>query len=97
MADITSGDTDEQTDVSDDYFEHEEYLSGERTTELLRAMADQIEAGSELTISGADWTIPFEFQGPVEVEVEYEPGTEAELEIEFEFAGAQGDGTLSVE
>lgn len=80
-----------------DYFERELYLDREETAALMRDVADSLEAGTDLTVSGDGWELPFSYREPIEVEVEYSPGRDAELELEFEFAAAAEDPDLSVE
>lgn len=81
----------------DEYFERELYLGREETAALMRDIADSLEAGTDLTVSGDGWELPFSYREPIEVEVEYSPGGEAELELEFEFDAAADDADLSVE
>lgn len=85
MADLPSDNMNEPTVITDGYFQREVHLSRASTATFLRELADQIEAGSELTVSSDDWQIPFEFREPIEVEVEFSSHREKELEIEIEF------------
>ncbi|MGA9399923.1 amphi-Trp domain-containing protein [Haladaptatus sp.] len=86
----------EPSEVTDGFFEREVQLSREQTATFLRELADQIEAGTKLTVSTSDWEIPFEYDEPIEVEVEFTGGREDELEIELEFTEATTDDDLSV-
>ena len=84
--------------ITDGFFEREVYLSGSETAALLRTLADALEEGEGLTISGDDWEIPFEYADPIEVEVEFSNRSGRELEIELEFEEPEADGeTFSVE
>lgn len=96
MVDLPNSDTNEQTVVTEGYFEREVLLSTEQTATLLRELADQMEAGNELTISSDEWEIPFRFGDPIEVEVEFIGDGKRELEIELEFEWDEDD-SLSVE
>lgn len=84
--------------ITSGFFEREIRLSGTETAAFLRNLADAIEIDTQLTVSGSDWEIPFEYREPIEVEVEFSKKREGELEIEVEFTEARdGDGTgLSV-
>jgi len=97
MANLPSDEMNEPTVITDGYFEREVYLSRESTASFLRELADQIEAGTELTVSSDDWQIPFEYREPVEIEVEFTSQREKELEIEVEFTESRGRDGLSVE
>jgi amphi-Trp domain-containing protein len=96
MANLPSDNTDQPTVITDGYFEREVHLSRESTATFLRELADQIDAGTELTISSDDWQIPFEYREPIEVEVEFTSQRETELEIELEFEESRGRDGLSV-
>ncbi|ADJ14341.1 amphi-Trp domain-containing protein [Halalkalicoccus jeotgali] len=85
--------------ITSGFFEREIRLSGDETATFLRNLADAVESGTSITVSGSDWEIPFEYREPIEVEVEFSKKREGELEIEVEFAEAhdtEGSG-LSVE
>ncbi|MFB6165696.1 MAG: amphi-Trp domain-containing protein [Haloarculaceae archaeon] len=88
-------DADQRT-VTDGFFEREVQLSRAETAAFLRDLADQVERESRLTISTADWEIPFELGEPIEVEVEFTGGRRDELEIEVEFTEPSGGSDLSV-
>ncbi|WP_254538198.1 amphi-Trp domain-containing protein [Halomarina litorea] len=91
------GDGDEgRTVVTEGYFEREVHLSRTDTAAFLRELADQLDAGTELTVASDEWEVPFSFREPIEVEVEFVSHEEGELEIELEFTGGAADG-LSVE
>ncbi|WP_254547163.1 amphi-Trp domain-containing protein [Halomarina pelagica] len=96
MANLPGESRDGRTVVTDGYFEREVHLSRRATATFLRELADQIEDDTHLTISSADWEVPFEYREPIEVEVEFVSQNEGELEIELEFTGARADGGLSV-
>lgn len=85
--------------VTAGYFERTSYLSRAETATLLRDMADQLEAGGEVTIRGDDWRLPFAVGGMVEVEVELDGDAEGnrELELEFEFEEAAEGDELRIE
>lgn len=84
--------------ITSGFFEREIRLSGGETAAFLRNLADAIESDTQITVSGSDWEIPFEYREPIEVEVEFSKQREGELEIEVEFTEARGgDGGLSVE
>lgn len=97
MTDLHGDDTDGQTVVTDGHFEREAHLSRDETATFLRELADQVEAGTELTVSSDKWRIPFEYREPIEIEVEFTSNRETELEIEVEFEGSRGQDSLSIE
>ncbi|OYR47288.1 MULTISPECIES: amphi-Trp domain-containing protein [unclassified Halorubrum] len=82
--------------VSDGFFEREVFLSAEETAAFLRSVADSLDEGHELTISGDDWEIPFAFAEPIEVEVEFSSRRERELELEVEFTERTEGGGIDV-
>lgn len=96
MVELPDDESNEQTIVTDGYFEREVRLSASATASFLRNLADQIESGSDLTVSSDDWEIPFEFREPIEVEVEFIGDEKRELEIELEFEWRDGEGHLDV-
>lgn len=96
MVDLPDNETNEQTVVTDGYFEREVRLSTSATATFLRDLADQIEDGSDLTVSSDDWKIPFSFREPIEVEVEFIGDRKRELEIELEFEWEDDDKNLDV-
>ena len=83
--------------ITEGFFEREVQLSRARTAEFLRELAAQVESDGELTISTADWEIPFAYGEPIEVEVEFTGGHRKELEIELEFTEPRDADGLSVE
>jgi amphi-Trp domain-containing protein len=98
MVELPGSESNEQTVVTEGYFEREVRLSAADTATFLRQLADQIDAGNELTVSSDDWEIPFRFGDPIEVEVEFLGERKRELEIELEFEWDEGgDGSLTVE
>ena len=97
MANLPSDNADDPTVITDGYFEREVDLSRESTATFLHELADQIETGTELTVSSDDWRIPFSFREPIEVEVEFTSHNEKELELEIEFEEPRGGDGLSVE
>ncbi|MDZ5809973.1 amphi-Trp domain-containing protein [Halorubrum sp. AD140] len=80
--------------VSDGFFEREVHLSATETAAFLRSVADSLDDGDELTISGDDWEIPFAFAEPIEVEVEFSSRRERELELEVEFTERTDGGGI---
>ena len=96
MVELPSSEPDEGCVVTEGYFEREVLLSADETAAVLRDLADQLEAGNELTVSSDEWEIPFQFREPVEVEIEFIGDGSRELEIELEFEW-DNDGSLSVE
>jgi len=96
MVELPTTNTGDRTVVTEGYFEREVRLSSAQTAALLRELADQVEAGDELTVSSEDWEIPFRFADPIEVEVEFIGDGTRELEIELEFEWG-GDDDLNVE
>lgn len=76
--------------ITSGFFEREIRLSGGETVAFLRNLADAIENDTQITVSGSDWEIPFEYREPIEVEVEFSKQREGELEIEVEFTEARG-------
>lgn len=95
MVELPNTETNEGRVVTEGYFEREVLLSGAQTAEVLRELADQLEAGNELRISSDEWEIPFQFREPIEVEVEFIGDGSRELEIELEFEW--DEDSLSVE
>lgn len=81
--------TNRSTDTTDTYFEQEVRLSRELAVRFLREIADQIEDGTELTVTGDDWKIPFEYREPIEIEVQLSSQHGRELGIEFKFEEGQ--------
>lgn len=96
MAELPTDESTDQRIVTEGYFEREVRLSRAATATFLRELADQVEAGNELTVSSDDWEIPFTFGEPIEVEVEFIGERKRELEIELEFEWDEDDH-LSVE
>lgn len=96
MVDLPDNQTNEQTVVTDGYFEREVRLSKGATATFLRDLADQIEGGNDLTVSSDEWQIPFTFREPIEVEVEFIGDGSRELEIELEFEWGEEDQGLDV-
>ena len=97
MPELPNDESNRQRVVTDGYFEREVRLSGEVTAAFLRELADQIETGNELTVSGDDWEIPFRFGEPIEVEVEFIGERKRELEVELEFEWEEEEGQLTVD
>lgn len=96
MVEFPDNRSNEQRVVTDGFFEREVRLSREATATFLRDLADQIESGNDLTVSSADWEIPFQFREPIEVEVEFIGDDRRELEIELEFDWDDRGNDLSV-
>jgi amphi-Trp domain-containing protein len=94
--DFPEGERNEQTVITDGFFEREVYLSSRETAAFLRDVADAVETDDELRVSGDDWEIPFQYRDPIEVEVEFTSRNERELEIELEFSEPRGTGNLDV-
>jgi amphi-Trp domain-containing protein len=97
MANLPNDEASDTTEITDGYFEREVHLSRDSTATFLHELADQLDAGTELTVSSDDWRIPFEFREPIEVEVEFTSHREKELEIEIEFDEPKGRDGLSAE
>jgi amphi-Trp domain-containing protein len=95
MVELPNSEPDKGRVVTEGYFEREVLLSADETAAVLRDLADQLEAGNELTVSSDEWEIPFPYREPVEVEVEFIGDGTRELEIELEFEG-DDDGSLTV-
>lgn len=83
--DFPSNQSNEVETITDGFFEREVYLSGSQTATILRTIADALDQGNELLISGDNWEIPFEYDEPVEVEIEFSSHSGRELELELEF------------
>jgi amphi-Trp domain-containing protein len=101
MVQVPSDDTSEQSVTTGEFFEYEADLDREVTATFLREIADQLDEGTDLTMSGDDWEIPYTIEEPIEVEVQFESGEEddesLELEVELEFKGHQeGNGGLTI-
>jgi amphi-Trp domain-containing protein len=97
MANLPNDEANDTTVITDGYFEREVHLSRDSTATFLRELADQLDSGTELTVSSDDWRIPFEFREPIEVEVEFTSHRGKELEIEIEFEEPTGRDGLSAE
>jgi amphi-Trp domain-containing protein len=97
MANLPNDKANNTTVITDGYFEREVHLSGDSTATFLHELADQLDAGTELSVSSDDWRIPFEFREPIEVEVEFTSHHGKELEIEIEFEEPKGSDGLSAE
>jgi amphi-Trp domain-containing protein len=96
--DFPSNQPRDTTTITDGFFEREVYLSGAETASFLRTLADAVEDGDELLVSGDDWEIPFEFTDPIEVEIEFSNRSKRELEIELEFEEPKStEGGLNIE
>lgn len=87
----------DRTTVTDGFFEREVQLNRADAAAFLHDLANQIEREPQLTVSTADWEIPFAFAEPVEVEVEFTGGSRNELEIEVEFTERRDGSGLQVE
>lgn len=99
MAKLPSKNPNKQTVSRGESFEAEVSVGREAAAAYLHDLADQIEEGSDLSMAGDDWEIPFTYTEPVEIEYEVEPADEGadeplEVELEIEFKGSQdgGDG-----
>jgi amphi-Trp domain-containing protein len=97
MANLPNDEANDTTVITEGYFEREVHLSRDSTATFLRELADQLDSGTELTVSSDDWRIPFEFREPIEVEVEFTSHRGKELEIEIEFEEPKGRDGLSAE
>jgi amphi-Trp domain-containing protein len=97
MVELPESESNEQTVVTEGYFEREVRLSAADTATFLRQLADQLESGNELSVSSDSWEIPFRFGEPIEVEVEFIGERTRELEIELEFEWDDDDSSLTVE
>ncbi|MFH5801659.1 amphi-Trp domain-containing protein [Haladaptatus sp. CMAA 1911] len=96
MVELPDNETNEQKIVTQGYFEREVRLSASATSSFLRDLADQIDDGSDLTISSDKWEIPFQFREPIEVEIEFIGDGKRELEVELEFEWDSEDDSLNV-
>ena len=68
-------------------FEQEYRLDASEVGEFLVALGEQLRDGDELTLSDAEWELPFQFGEPVEMEIDFDGMDEPELEIEIEIPG----------
>lgn len=93
MVDVpVSDDGDDESDViTDGVFEREFQLDREQAGAFLADLAERVNAGTELEVTGEDWRLPFEFAEPVELEIEFTGYDDRELEIELEFSAADSD------
>jgi amphi-Trp domain-containing protein len=93
MARLPSESDDPET-VRGESFEEQVRADREATATFLHELADQLEAGTDLTMAGDDWEIPFTYEEPIEIEYEVEPAGDGSLEaeLEIEFTGFQEDG-----
>lgn len=73
--------------ITSGYFEEEYYVSAADAGEFLAKLSDQFQTGTEITLTGDDWELPFRFGEPVKLDIEYEGDGEPELEIEVELSG----------
>lgn len=89
MANVPRDNTNHPNDTTDAYFEQDVRLSRELTVRFLREIANQIEDGTELTVTGDDWKIPFEYREPIEIEVELTSQHGRELDLKFMFEEGQ--------
>lgn len=92
-----SKDRTKRTVVTEGFFEREVYLSRAETASFLRDLADALDGGDELTVTGDDWKIPFPYREPIEVEIEFTKQRHRELEIELEFSEPRNESDLGVE
>ena len=99
MAQFPSENPNEETVSRGESFEAQVSVGREVTAKYLHDLADQIEEGTDLTMAGDGWEIPFVYTEPIEIEYEVEPADEGadqplEVELEIEFKGSQdgGDG-----
>jgi amphi-Trp domain-containing protein len=97
MATLPSDEGEDRTVITEGYFEREVHLSRPATAQFLRELADQIDEGTDLTISSDDWRIPFSYREPIEVEVEFASNRTKELEVEIEFTAGEDSSGLTVE
>ncbi|WP_188980717.1 amphi-Trp domain-containing protein [Halocalculus aciditolerans] len=77
--------------ITDGVFEQEFYLDGEQAGAFLVELGEQLQSGNEITISSAEWELPFTFEEPVELEIEFLGYGDKELEIELELRGARDE------
>ncbi|MFB6282211.1 MAG: amphi-Trp domain-containing protein [Haloferacaceae archaeon] len=99
MADLpdTEDESDpEPTTVTSGYFEEEFRVDAASAGEFLAELGDQLQDGTELTVSGDGWEIPFAFADSVEIEVEFEGESDPELEVEVELTGRTEDDAPDV-
>ena len=75
--------------ITDGVLEQEFYLNKDQAGAFLIELGEQLQAGSELTLSSEDWELPFKFDEPVELEIEFLGYGDQELEIELELRGAR--------
>ena len=94
----SSDDTDEDQPmvITDGTFEQEFYLDREQAGAFLIQLGEQLQHGTDITLTTDEWELPFEFREPVELEVEFRGYGDGELEIELELNGPRDDSSIDV-
>jgi amphi-Trp domain-containing protein len=77
-------------------FEQTYRLEAAEAGDFLVAVGEQLRSGDELTISTAEWELPFAFGEPVTLEVDYDGVDEPELEVELELPGRPDESAPDV-
>ena len=85
-------DTHQPTVITEGAFEQELHLGRHQAGEFLVHLGEQLQRGTDLTLTTDEWELPFEFREPVEIEIEFLGFGDGELEIELELTGPRDDG-----
>jgi amphi-Trp domain-containing protein len=94
MANVPTEDT---TDTAtDDYLQEEYDVTAAEAGEFLADLAEQLQSGESVTLTGGDWELDFAYSDAAELEVEYAPGPDGELEIEVELSPAGDESPPSL-
>jgi amphi-Trp domain-containing protein len=75
--------------ITDGFFEEELYVDADAAGAFLQELGRQLQEGSEVTITGDDWELPFAFAEPIELDIEFQGDGEPELEVELEIEGTR--------
>lgn len=82
--------------ITDGTFEQEFHLDRAQAGEFLIRVGEQLQQGTDITLTTDEWELPFEFREPVELEVEFLGYGDRELEIELELNGPRDDSSIDV-
>lgn len=79
--------------ITEGDFEEEYFVSAADAGEFLIELGEQFTDEDEITITGDEWELPFQFGEPIKLDIEFEGDGEPELEIEVELSGRIEDET----
>ena len=83
---------DQPMEITEGTFERTVVLDRQQAGDFLVHLGEQLQVGTDLTLTTEEWELPFEFREPVEIEIEFVGFGERELEIELELTGPRDDG-----